>query len=434
MFTPDKALRGLYIKQLASGSKWVVRARQRGTPNTVSVTIGRTDVLTPAQARAEAKQALAALSRGENPNQVERIAAEEERRLRMTLREAIDEFLEAKRLKHKPATTLSYRSVMERSFSDWMKRPIGEITGHEVTKRFNDIQRKVERTTKWTKQANTAGVPEALKAMRYLNAVLNYFVLDEYCGKRVLPKGNPVAIFKIKANKPKLQLRKRYLKDLEREDLLIELSHVHHPQYNGRIRPDTADFLFLMLLTGLRKREAETLRWEYIDFNEELMTIPDTKNSREHYLPLTEAVKATLERRRTGNSTPFVFPNKRGNRPADFRYAVKMACKQTGIKFTSHDMRRTVAQVASEEGYSLDQVGALLNHANGTVTAGYVARTLKTVKPILQAIEDALLKPYASDPNPPEPTEADDAALGLATPASNNVLPFRAGRQRKQQG
>jgi hypothetical protein len=90
MFTPDPVLKGLYTKQLSTGSVWVLKAKLRGTRRTVSVTIGRTDVFNPQQARAEAKKSLAALSLGTDPNAKKKIAAEDQKKLGVTLQEALD--------------------------------------------------------------------------------------------------------------------------------------------------------------------------------------------------------------------------------------------------------------------------------------------------------------------------------------------------------
>lgn len=53
------------------------------------------------------------------------------------------------------------------------------------------------------------------------------------------------------------------------------------------------DYLLLLLLTGFRRTECATLRWnENIDFESRLITIgPETtKNGREHRLPMSDFV------------------------------------------------------------------------------------------------------------------------------------------------
>ena len=69
MLEKDTKLAGLYKRTGSTCSTWVVKARQKSTGRVVTLTLARTDVLTPVQARAAAKQHLASLSAGENPNE-----------------------------------------------------------------------------------------------------------------------------------------------------------------------------------------------------------------------------------------------------------------------------------------------------------------------------------------------------------------------------
>ena len=63
---------------------------------------------------------------------------------------------------------------------------------------------------------------------------------------------------------------------------------------------------------------------------------------------------------------------------------------EVGFDFTAHDLRRTVATVASQLGYDIDAIGALLNHAKQGVTASYVQRTRTKIKEILDDIQEGL--------------------------------------------
>ena len=61
MFSRDKQLSGLYLKAGATGSVWVVKAKQRGPNKPVTFTLGRADVIKPAAACRQAKEILASL-------------------------------------------------------------------------------------------------------------------------------------------------------------------------------------------------------------------------------------------------------------------------------------------------------------------------------------------------------------------------------------
>ena len=69
MFKKDSQLRGLYQRERASGSVWVVKAKQRGLNKPVTTTLGRVDVIPVNKARQLAKEKLSLLAQGINPNQ-----------------------------------------------------------------------------------------------------------------------------------------------------------------------------------------------------------------------------------------------------------------------------------------------------------------------------------------------------------------------------
>jgi integrase len=59
------------------------------------------------------------------------------------------------------------------------------------------------------------------------------------------------------------------------------------------------DYLMLLLLTGLRRNEAATLRWEDIDFQSKVLRVRAelAKNGNEHRLPLSDYLYEMLHRR-----------------------------------------------------------------------------------------------------------------------------------------
>jgi hypothetical protein len=65
---PDSEVPGLKIKPQASGAVYVVKAKQRGTRRTVTVTYGKVSALSVREVRRWAKRDLAVLSQGINPN------------------------------------------------------------------------------------------------------------------------------------------------------------------------------------------------------------------------------------------------------------------------------------------------------------------------------------------------------------------------------
>jgi integrase len=399
MFVPDSQLRGLYQRERVTGNKWVVKAKQRGVNTPVTITLGRVDVIDARSARRLAKEKLAMLAAGINPNLEAWKSREEGQQLGITLQEAVEEHLELRDLK--PSTIKSYRQVISRSFEDWADKSIGNISRQDIVRRYQSIQQGIAKRALQPEKANPRGLADAQKAMRYLSAVLNSYANDTYLGQPLLSDGNPVLVLKDKKARKKLQERKRFLESEERRDLFAELSRVRLPGYTGKLKPAQADFVLLLMVTGLRLDEARLLKWENI--TDSTYTITNTKNGEDHTLPITSTVQSLFDRNQ--NDSPYVFSGKIVE-VASMSSVIKNAADAISIKFTAHDLRRTAATVAAQHSFSTDQIGRLPNHSNKSVTDAYAQRTAEALRPILQTIEDEILATYDADE-----TEANDENL-----------------------
>lgn len=80
----------------------------------------------------------------------------------------------------------------------------------------------------------------------------------------------------------------------------------------------------LLLLTGCRRREVLEARWEYIDLERGLLTVPLSKNGKPRYVPLSPAARNILIQSKliviellgseeAGNG--WVFPNPKTKNP-----------------------------------------------------------------------------------------------------------------------
>ena len=413
----DRSLAGLYKRVSRKAPTWAVKARQKGLGKVVTVTLGRCDLMSVNDARQEAKAVLLALSQGINPNEELREATKAlqaeaalETARGFTLTNALEEFLDYK--DYKPNTVKDATQSLHRNFGDWMERPLGSITREEVFKRFRDIKKRVKaRRDAVNERKADLGLPpsrfsksdgagEAQRAFRYLTAIFNSFKKDFVGGKLLLPDGNPCDVLADKKVRKVLKPRNFYLTDEAIETLIESLSAVSHKEYAGCITKQDADFMMLLLFTGLRVNEARTLRWSDINFKSGMFSVEDTKNHSTHTLPMTTSIKAVLTRRldaRVGNAK-YVFPA-RGNRnlAGSMSRTFERVCKETGFNFTPHDLRRTFATVASEMGVDVYRIGATLNHSKQGVTAGYIQTTVTMLRETLEAIETGILKPHASN-------------------------------------
>lgn len=92
-----------------------------------------------------------------------------------------------------------------------------------------------------------------------------------------------------------------------------------------------------------------------------------------------------------------VFPadNKTGHL-LNHRLAILAICRDSGVEFRLHDLRRTFASVASvhlERSLSAYTLKRLLNHSSGgDVTSGYVQVGVEDLREPMRQIEDFVLK------------------------------------------
>jgi len=412
----DKQLSGLYKRKRVGGDVWTVKARQCGANKLRSVVIGRCDVMSAKVARKKAQSVLMMLGEGVNPNEVKKaniarqIDTEANRKARsLNLQDATEQYNQLKPFK---ANTLKDQaSVLNRNFSDWMKLPLSEITRDMVLQRFLAIQKRVsdrrqELNKRWAEEGKEAkesvnghGRGEAQKAFRYLSAIINSFMNDLVDGDPLLSH-NPCMVLKDKKVRKVLQPKSRYLDSSEINQLVDLLSHVQHTDYRGKVGKSEADFVTLLLMTGFRSVEARTMRWDDVDHAEKLFEIKDTKNNTSHRLPMTSATQRlfarALSRREEGH--PFVFSSPRsGMKPASMSRVFDRITLEVGFNFSAHDLRRTAATTASDLGFDIAKIGALLNHKKQNVTMGYIQSTIDAQRGILQAIEDAIL--HFDDPS-----------------------------------
>ncbi len=155
------------------------------------------------------------------------------------------------------------------------------------------------------------------------------------------------------------------------------------------------DYILLILFTGLRLTEAAALRWEEIDFAERIIRVPAsrTKAGRKLDLPMSDFLyDLFVARRAVGTRGPWVFPaNSESGHIAEPKFPLRQVEKETGIKVTVHDLRRTYITVAESCDIPVYALKALVNHTMGTdVTAGYIIANAERLREPQQKVTDKL--------------------------------------------
>ena len=335
----DTKIAGFMIEVRPSCTTYYVKWKDR-RGCTRSVKIGRhgSDVSLE-QARKRATELRSAIALGGDPHadrQAEKTAL------------TVAEFVEQRFLPHQKARKKSWdedvKLLRKRILPAWGGKLLSDIN-------TSDIQRLHDGVV-------AEGLTPAT-ANRHLCLVKRMLSLALVWGEIAKDPARPVRLHRENGQ------RSRYLNEGEIAGLLAALDA--DPDRVG------ASVIRLLLMTGARAGEALAARWEHIDLERGIWTLPNPKGGRVAHKPLGAAAVALLRSQTRVEGNPFVFP---GDRPGDHRYALRWTwdrvCKRAGIEGCRvHDLRHTFASLLVSRGVSLFVVQKLLNHSTPSMTQRY---------------------------------------------------------------
>lgn len=359
----DDVLPGFGLRITASGARsFIVQKRIGGKEH--RSTLGRYGVLTTEQARREAQKFLGQVAQGIDP-----IAAKVKARAEtITLKEALTAYFESRQLK--PRTIRDIQQAFK-GFEDWDKKPLSSISREMISKRHREL--------------GELSPARANLAMRYLRAIFN-FAIAHYTDKEGQPfiADNPV--------KRLSQTRAWYRVD--RRETVIN-PHQLKPWFEAVLSLSNEvarDYFLTIILTGLRRTEAMNLTWPDVDLERQTLTVRDTKNHRDHTLPLSDFLLNLLKDRKASATGEYVFQTNKG-RMQNLRYAQEAVIKDSKVSFTIHDLRRTFATIANSLDIPAYTVKMLLNHKIGAdVTAGYIVADVERLRAPMQKITSYIIQ------------------------------------------
>jgi len=332
----------------------------------VMVTIGDYPAWSVEEARKYAKSLSTEMDKGSNPNQRQARDAV----MDITLRESLDDYLST-RTKLKDRTRKEYAYILNAKLADWLDKPINTITPMMVKKRYQQI----------TEQAKTQGD----LAFRVARIVINNALgLMEDAG--ATPPPNPCRVL----SRSKMWLGVVRKQTVIPPDRLPDWWHAaSNAAHNDRA---VAEFFVFLLLTGTRKSEALNLAWRDVDMNRRTLLFRDTKNGKDHTLPIADHLLGILtERRKDRGTRAYVFETDRG-RVSNLRYFQNDVNEATGLWITPHDLRRTFLSVGADFLPEL-VLKRLVNHVNSAnVTEGYIIKAVDDLRDPMQRLENRILQ------------------------------------------
>ena len=147
----------------------------------------------------------------------------------------------------------------------------------------------------------------------------------------------------------------------------------------------------LLLLTGCRKNEILSLRWDEVDMEANELGLPDTKTGprRISLSPEAAGVLAAIPR---VQDNPFVIPGKVKGRPMrNLNDPWEIICERAGLTdMRIHDCRHSYASRALALGESLPMIGKLLGHTQVETTARYAHLARDSVHEAAVRVADSI--------------------------------------------
>ena len=277
-----------------------------------------------------------------------------------TLWEALPAYAKAKGIK--PSSLRRYQSMVRTHFADWKDTSVialGEAAFAEHCQKFAQLKGNAIVDV-------GRGLISAM--IKYLNAIYGLTLsspFDKLAAAGLLPEH--------------AQPRNRKLQETDLPGWYKAVSTLAEKQ---------RDYLMLIAFTGLRRDECKNIRCEHVDWDEELLHIPDTKNGDAHVLAHTPRIKEILKRRCSG-----LLPCDELFSGVSADHVAEMAHRAGSPKFMLHDLRKLLATVGEKQGHSDTVLRRILNHRakrSDTLHRHYVSLTAKDVSIALAAIQDSL--------------------------------------------
>jgi integrase len=361
IFYRDALLTGFGLRVGAKSKVYFVESQVQH--RTVRTSIGRADIFPPEVARKKALSLLAEMAEGVHPNRAKRLELAE----KISLGHAFDIFFAAKRcLAFR--TVDGYTRTRDMYLLGWKRLPLQDITRQMVVTRHQQITRRY-------------GAVTANNVMRHLRSVYNFTA----AAHNSFPP-NPVTV---------LSQSRIWHREQRRRGIVA--AHQLPAWWRAVMveTPDARDVMLTALLTGMRRTEILTMKWEYLDFAGKLLRLPRTKNGDPFELPMSEFLYGLLKQRQSlVGQSEWVFPgNGKTGHIVETKSFTRRVVAAAGITFSLHDLRRTYITIAESIDIQAYALKRLMNHrAAADVTGGYIVIGAERLRRPVQQITETILR------------------------------------------
>ena len=353
----DGDVRGFGVRCQRRDKTYVLKCRYQGRQRWL--TIGKHgSPWTPEKARKEAVRLLGLIASDKDPAQ-----ARDEAKNDLTVTELCDLYVAEGCSLKKPSTIANDRGRIERHIKPLLGRKhCRHVTKGDVEQMRNNIAAGKTaadiKTGGYGRAIVTGGKGTANKAVSLLGAIFSFAV-----DRRIRPD-NPAHGVRMYPNKR----HERFLSPAE----LTRLGQALTEAESNGTNPFAIAAIRLLLLTGARRGEILSLRWENVDFDRAYLRLLDSKTGQK-LIPLGAPALSVLEALPQVSVNPHVLPGGREGQPlvniAKVWRAVRQAAGLDDVRL--HDLRHSFASVGAAGGDSLLVIGKVLGHRDIATTARY---------------------------------------------------------------
>ncbi|MBO0215586.1 tyrosine-type recombinase/integrase [Vibrio sp. Vb2880] len=347
---------GLKLRVLPSGSKqWQFNYYRPTNGKRANLNLGRYPDVSLVQARKSALEARELIAQRIDPQEHKEQKLQEHKAIHEhTFLNVSKEWFEIKKHDITPDYAVDiWRSLDLHIFPSLADTPVKQITAPQVIDLLKPIEAK--------------GSLETVKRLvQRLNEVMNY---SANCG---LIQANPLTGIRAAFKKPKKE-NMAALAPTELPELMGAIA-------NASIKRTTRCLIEWQLHTMTRPAEASGARWDEINWDEKIWTIPAErmKKRREHRIPLTEQMLALLEViKPISGHREYIFPSDRDPKKPCNSQTANMALKRMGFagRLVSHGLRSLASTTLNEQGFDRDLIEASLAHVDDNQVRSAYNRT-----------------------------------------------------------